>query len=121
MSLTVYGIHSYPHDFAVTKIDAPLDQCAFLLDFGRKLERRRWLFRRNKWIGITVGLLVPVVHLGEHDGGFVIGLSRGEPYFTDMPKLWKQHFGSSSARTIPQVDGLKIVADFGKHFPNDCS
>jgi hypothetical protein len=35
MSLTEYEIHNYPHDFAVTKVDAPLDQCAFLLDFDR--------------------------------------------------------------------------------------
>lgn len=103
MSLTVYGIHNYPHDFAVTKVNAPLNQCTFLLDFSRKLERQRWLFRRNKWVGITVGLLVPVVHLGERHGGFVISLSRGEPYFTDIPKLWKQHFGTSSSREIQQA------------------
>jgi hypothetical protein len=121
MSLTVYGIHNYPHDFAVTKIDAPLDQCAFLLDFSRKLEKQRWLFRRNKWIGITVGLLVPVVHLGEHNGGYVIGLTRGEPYFIDIPELWRQHYRTSSSRNIQEADGLEIVADFGKHFPNDCT
>lgn len=121
MSLTVYGIHNYPHDFAVTKVNAPLNQCTFLLDFSRKLERQRWLFRRNRWVGITVGLLVPVVHLGERHGGFVISLSRGEPYFTDIPKLWKQHFGTSSSRDIQQVDGLEIVADFGQHFPSDRS
>jgi len=29
MAMTIYGIHNYPHDFAVTKIDAPLAECAF--------------------------------------------------------------------------------------------
>jgi len=121
MSLTIYGIHNYPHDFAVTKVDAPLNECAFLLDFSRKLEGVRWLFRRNKWIGVSVGLIVPVVHLGERHGGFVIGVSRGEPYFSDIPKLWKQHSGTSGSRVIQKVDGLEIVADFGRHFPSDCS
>ena len=121
MSLTIYGIQNYPHDFLVTNVGAPLEQCAFLLHFGRKLERVRWLFGRNKWIGFTVGLLVPVVHLSERKGGFVIGVSRGEPYFTDILKLWKQHSGTSSSRTITEADGLEVVADFGRHFPNDCS
>ncbi|NOU12148.1 MAG: hypothetical protein HOO98_19340 [Nitrospira sp.] len=121
MPLTIYGIHDYPHDFSVTKVGAPLEQCTFLLDFSRKLKRIRWLFGRNNWIGPTVGLIVPVVHLSERQGGFVIAVSRGELYFADIPKLWKQHTGTSSARVITEADGLEIVADFGRHFPNDCS
>jgi hypothetical protein len=35
--------------------------------------------------------------------------------------LWKQHSGTSSSRTITEADGLEVVADFGRHFPNDCS
>ena len=121
MSLTIYRINNYPHDFPVTKVDAPLEQCAFLLDFDRKLGRVRWLFGRNKWIGFTVGLLVPVVHLSERNGGYVFGVNIGEPYFSDIQKLWKQHSGISSSRTIIQGDGLNIIADLAKHFPNDCS
>lgn len=121
MPLTIYGIHDCPHDFPVTKVDAPLEQCAFLLHFSRKLERVRWLFRRNKWVGLTVGLIVPVVHLSERQGGFVVGVSRGEPYFTDIPKLWKQYTGKSSTRVITKADGLEIAADFGRHFPSDCN
>jgi hypothetical protein len=121
MPLTIYGIHNYPHDFLVTKVDAPLEQCAFLLDFGREIERVRWLLVRNSWIGFTVGLIVPVIHLSERKGGFVIGVSRGEPYFGDIPKLWRQHAGASSSRTITEADGLEVVGDFGRHFPNDYS
>ncbi|MEZ0232564.1 MAG: hypothetical protein ACAH12_06970 [Methylophilaceae bacterium] len=120
MSLTIYGVNNYPHDFLVTKVGAPLEQCAFLLDFGRELEKVRWLFGNNRWVGFTVGLLVPVIHLGERKGGFLIGLSLGEPYFTDIPKLWKQHSGTSSSRTITENDGLGVAADFGRHFPSDC-
>ena len=121
MPLTIYGIPDYPHDFLVTKVDAPLEQCVFLLDFRRKIERVRWLLVRNSWIGFTLGLIVPVVHLSERNGELVISVSRGEPYFIDIPKLWKQHAGARSLRTIIEADGLEIIADFAKHFPSDCS
>ncbi len=121
MSITIYGIHNYPHDFLVTEINAPLEQCAFLLDFGRKLERVRWLFGRNKWVGFTVGLIVPIVHLSESKGGYAIGVNLGEPYFADIQNLWKQHSGAISSRTITKIDGLEVITDFAKHFPNYCS
>lgn len=122
MPVTIYGIQNYPHDFLVTKVDAPIEQCAFLLDFGRKLGKRRWFFgKKNRWIGPTVGLLVPVMHLGEKKGCLVIGVTIGEPYFTDIPKLWKQHSVTTSSRTFQQSDELQVLADFARHFPNDCS
>jgi len=121
MALTVYGFHNHPHDFAVTKVDAPLDQCTFILDFSRPLEKRRWLFGRNKWVGVTVGLLVPVIHQGEKAGGFVFGVNRGEPYFADLPKLWKKHHGSKRTPGSSPVGGLEVIADFATHFPDDCS
>lgn len=121
MSLTIYRIHDYPHDFALTKVDAPLNQCAFLLDFSRRLEKVRWFFGRNRWVGITMGLIVPVVHLSQRQGEFVISVRRGEPYFIDIPEIWKHHSGTTSSRVVQQADGLEIVADFGRHFPNDCA
>jgi len=121
MPLTVYGFHDRTHDFAVTKIDAPLDQCKFLLDFGRSIERRRWFFGWNKWVGVTAGLLVPVVHQGEETGGFVFGIDRGEPYFADLPKLWEKHSGSRRTVRSSPVEGLELIADFATHFPDDCS
>ena len=120
MPLTIYNIPNYPHDFLITKVDAPVEQCVFLLDFGRKIERVRWLFFRNSWIGFTVGLIVPVIHLSEKKGGFSIGVNHNESYFSDIPKLWKQHAGQNSSHTISESRGLEVVADFGKHFPNDC-
>src|SRR5689334_13101907 len=91
MALTVYGLYGRPDDFAVTKVGAPLEECAFILDFTRPLEKFRWLGVHNKWIGVTVGLLVPVVHYAEQSGGFVIALRYGELYFVDIPRMWKEH------------------------------
>jgi hypothetical protein len=121
MALTLYGFNNRPHDFAVTKADAPLEDCVFLLDFTRPLEKIHWLGVSNRWFGLTVGLLIPVVHQGEEKGGFVIGIHRGQPYFTDFPKLWRKH--RSTERTIkskPVVSELDIIADFSRHFPEDC-
>ena len=120
MPLTIYGVHEYPHDFLITKVEAPIEQCVFLLDFERSIERVRWFFVRNSWIGFTVALIVPVIHLGQQKGGFFIGVRYGESYFADIPKLWMQHAGKSSSRPITAVSGLEVVADFGRHFPNDC-
>lgn len=120
MALQLFGFHGRPHDFAVTKADVSLEECVFLLDFTRPLGKLRWFGTWNKWLGPTAGLLVPVAHQSEKSGGFVIGVSRGEPYFSDLQKLWRKHYGLSRALVAPPSDGLEVVADFGRHFPQDC-
>ena len=120
MALTLFGFRDRPYDFAVTKAGAELGDCAFLLDFSRPLERLRWLGVTKRWIGVTVGLLVPVVHQGQDKGEYVIGINRGEPYFVDIPKLWREHYGTRRTLRSEPVDGLSIVAEFGRHFAEDC-
>jgi len=120
MSLTLFGFNDRPHDFAATKAGAALEDCAFLLDFTRPLERIRWFGITNRWLGITVGLFVPVVHKGQDKGGLVFGIRRGQPYFEDIPKLWREHSGTRRKIRSEAVDGLEIIADFGRHFPEDC-
>ena len=120
MALTLFGFHDRPHDFAVTKARASLEDCVFLLDFLRPVERIRWLGITNRWLGLTVNLLVPVVHKGQDKGEFVIGLHRGQPYFEDIPKLWRQHYGTTRTIKSEPIDGLEVIADFGRHFPEDC-
>lgn len=120
MALTVYAFHAYPHDFAVTKIGAPLEECSFLLDFSRELERvRRFRTFGMPW-GPAIGWMVPVVHVAQESGEFVVGVARTEPYFADLPKLWKQHRGFARELRAPAAGGLEIVADFGRHFAEDC-
>lgn len=119
MSLSLFGFHEKPHDIGASKYSVTPDECVFLLDFSRPLERIRWFGVRNRLFGPTLALLVPVVHIGEKSGGFVFGLSRGQPYFEDIPKLWRDHRSASRALAGDAVDGLQIVADFGQHFPED--
>ena len=120
MALQLFGFHERPHDFAATKADVLLKDCVFLLDFSRPLGRLRWLGALNKWVGFTVGLLVPVVHQAEQSGRYVISVRRGEPYFVDIPNLWKKHYGSKIAPVTTPIGGLDIIADFARHFPEDC-
>jgi hypothetical protein len=120
VALTLYGFPNHPQSFAVTKTNAPLDQCVFFLDFSRPLKRIRWLLGINKWVGVTVGLMVPIVHLGEEEGGYVFGVNRGEPYFADLLKLWKENYRVRRSFPVAPVDGLRVIADFATHFPQDC-
>lgn len=117
MALTLYGFHDFPNDFAVTKIDAELDDCSFLLDFSRPLQRTRWLGIPNKWIGPTVALGVPIVHHAEQQGSFIIYVGASDPYFSDLQTLWKKHSGRKRDVISPPVGSIDIVADFGRHFP----
>lgn len=114
MALTLYGLHGRPHDFVATKAGLPLEQCVFFLDFSRRLEKIRRFA-----IGPAVGLLVPVVHEGEQTGGYVISVRHDEPYFRDLQTLWKQHYREQRTRMAPPVEGLRLIADFGTHFPQD--
>lgn len=120
MTLQLFGFHERPHDFAATKADLPLEECVFLLDFSRPLKRLRWLGIANEWLGITTGLFVPVMHQSEQSGGFVISVRRGDPYFVDIQRLWKEHRGLQRTLVVSPIDGLELVADFGRHFPEDC-
>lgn len=120
MALQLFRFHGRPHDFAVTKANVPLEDCVFLLDFSRPLGRLRWLGTVNKWVGITVGLLVPVVHHAEQAGGYIISVHRGEPYFSEISNLWKEHYGSKRTLVATPIGGLDIIADFANHFPEDC-
>lgn len=120
MSLQLFGFHGRSHDFAATRANLPLDDCVFLLDFSRPLKKLRWFGVVNQWLGITIGLLIPVVHQSEQSGGYVISVRRGEPYFSDIQELWRKHYGSTRTLTASPIDGLELIADFGKHFPEDC-
>jgi hypothetical protein len=110
-----------PQDFAATKVDAPLEECAFLLDFSRPLRLSRWLGFWNRHIGIALFAAVSIVHRGEDEGGYAFGLWRSQPYFTDILKLWKQHYPAKRVMVEMEqrANGLQVIADFARHFPED--
>ena len=117
--LTLFGFRDRPHDIAATKVDATVEECVFLLDFARPLARLRWFGVANRWLGATVVLLVPVVHQGQHKSEFVISVHRGQPCFEVIPQIWRDHRGAARSIRSKPADGIQIVADFDRHFPND--
>ena len=119
MPLQLIKLHEYPNDTAVTKVGSLVTDGAFFLDFCRPLEHLRWFGVQNSWVGFTFALLVPVVHQSEHIGGYVIGVRRSDPYFSDLRALWKTHYPSKRTPTTTVADGLRIVADFAIQFPED--
>ena len=43
-----------------------------------------------------------------------------EPYFIDIPNLWKKHYRFKRTLVATPIGGLAIVADFARHFPEGC-
>jgi hypothetical protein len=112
MALQLIKLHAHPNETAVTKIGGVVTDGAFFLDFSRRLERIRWLGVHNRWVRFTVGLMVPVVHQGEGAGGYVIGVSVNDPYFSDISALWKANYPSKRTPPNSAADGIKIISDF---------
>lgn len=120
MGLQLFGYHKRPHDIGVTKSNLPIQDCVFLLDFSRPLGKLRLFGIVNRWLGPTICLSVPVVHLSEDIGGYVISVQHNEPYFVDLQKLWSENRGYVRTSSMPPIDGLEMIADFGTHFSEDC-
>lgn len=119
MATQLLQFNEYPNDIAVTKTEFVLDG-VFFLDFSRPLERLRWFGILNRWFGFTSALFVPVVHQGEHHGGYVVGVHRSDPYFKNVLELWRARYPSKRNPPEMGADGLKIIADFAIQFPSDC-
>jgi hypothetical protein len=115
MALTLFKFHDIPDEIAVSKIGLfEKDGATFFLDFSRPIQvvSRRF--------GFADGIAVPVVHVGQSKGEFVIGVHRSDPYFKDLRKLWKQHYPRNRPAHPAESAGLQIAAAFGTHFPDDC-
>lgn len=119
MALTIYAFHNHPTAFAVTKVDAPIEECPFFLDFTKPLKKYRWLGVHNSWVGFVVALGVPIFHIGHDGGGYQIGVHRGDSYFKDIISLWKKNYPISRSPLSQEADGIDVIADFGRHFPEN--
>jgi len=125
MTVGLFVLNAYPDRIAVSMtvntIDSLRLNSAFFLDFSRPLKIHRWLGVRNHWIGIAGVLTVPVIHHGEQNGSYVIGVGRSDPYFKDLRKLWKDRYPEKVSSPPSKADGLQIITDFATHFPDFCT
>jgi hypothetical protein len=116
MGVTLFKFHDIPNEIAVSKIGRfEKDGTTFFLDFSRPVEvvsRRFALF--------ADGIAVPVVHIGQSKGEFVIGVHRSDPYFNDLRQLWKRNYPRKWPAPATDSAGSEVAASFGMHFPDDC-
>jgi hypothetical protein len=120
MTLQFFELVTHPNQIAVSKIGSVAENGAFFLDFSRPIEILRWFVVPNRWFGLAIALFVPVIHQGQKQGEFVIGVHRSEPQFADLRALWKTHYPSSRTLPTTEADGFQIIADFAAQFPEDC-
>ena len=120
MTLRLFELSGYPNQIAASDTDSFVPGGTFFLDFSRPLEQRRWFGVANRWIGIPIAVFMPVVHEGEHNGGYVVGVHRSNPSFAQVRALWKERFPSKGLSPTTEADGLKIIADFAAQFPDHC-
>jgi TPR repeat protein len=127
MTVVLYELASHPGEIGISKIDPPVIDGAFFLDFSRPLRviTRRCFGILNGWIGsvaelgvpVVHQLGVPVVHEGVRAGDFLVYMHCTDPRFSDICALWRTRHPSN--RIAPGVAGagLKIIADFAVQFP----
>ena len=120
MALTLCTYDDYANAVGVTKADVQGGGSDFMLDFSRRLHKVKWLGFANRWVGVIAALEVPVVHLSETHGEFAVTVPRGDPRFKDIQTLWRKHFGTTRTLELPPIGELEVIADFAKHFHEDC-
>lgn len=119
MPLLLLQLGAHPTEIAATRLDACVEGGAFFLDFSRPLGRLRWLGGWNRFLGLTMSLLVPVVHQGESSGRRTIAVDRGDPYFAELQRLWKERYPLVRPAPVSEVPASRIAEDFVTQFPDD--
>jgi TPR repeat protein len=127
MTVLLYELASHPGEVGISKIDPPVVDGAFFLDFSQPLRviTRQCFGISNSWVGnvtelgvpVLHQLGVPVVHEGVRSGDFLVYMHRTDPRFSDIRALWRtRHPSNRAARGVADA-GFKIIADFAVQFP----
>jgi len=119
MALQLSELPDHPGLIAATKIGVFVTGAVFFLDFSRPLQPLWKPGLLIRWFRSPIGVLVPLVHEGEHSGSFVTGIHRSDPCYTQVHALWKKHYPSAPQSPAHEATAQKIFVDFGKQFPED--
>ena len=121
-TVRLFELPNHPGRVALSKLDSFVVGGTFFLDFSRPLEKlkRLWLVGLNRRFGLTIALVVPVIHETESDpGGYIVGVHRSDPAYDVVRDLWRTKYPSKSEPPTQPLQGLKIIADFARQFPDD--
>lgn len=122
MPLLLVQLGAFPAEIAATKSEACRKGGAFFLDFSRPLERVRWCGVWNRRLGVTMSLVVPVVHQGQQAGGRAVFVERGDPYFAELQRLWAERFPATRpAAAAETATAAQVECDFAAQFPADAA
>lgn len=121
MPLLLLQLGAHPDEIAATQRGECVEGGAFFLDFSRPLHRLRWLGAWNRWVGVTMSLVIPVVHQSEDRGSRTIAVDRGDPYFAELQRLWKERFPRQRAPGPSSATAAQVEADFATQFPDDAA
>jgi len=119
MPLLLLQLGAHPTEIAATKLESCIEDGAFFLDFSRPLGKLRWLGAWNARVGFTMSLLVPVIHQAEARSNRSIAVDRGDPYFRELQRLWKERFPSGRPAAVSSATKTEIANNFAAQFPND--
>lgn len=119
MALQLSELPEHPGLIAATKIGVFVTGGVFFLDFSRPLQPLWNPGLLIRWFRSPIGVLVPLVHEGEHSGSFVTGIHRSDPCYAQVHALWKKHYPSAPTSPTHEATAQKIFVDFEKQFPED--
>lgn len=122
-TVLLYTVPDFPDEVGVSKVDPPVEDGAFLLDFSTPLRLTRSFFgKRNPRIGAAVDLQVPILHQGQRvsdQNRFMIRVDSRDPRFSQIRALWKKRYPASLTPKASAVSGIKVLVDFYTQFPDD--
>jgi hypothetical protein len=117
MPLLLIQLAAHPDEIAATFTEACLPNGAFFLDFSRPLARQRFCGVWNARVGITMALVVPVVHQGQAQGRLVIVVDRGDPYCKELQRLWQERYPTARGNPGSLAASSQVMVDFETQFP----
>jgi hypothetical protein len=116
MPLLLLEVAAHPGEIAATQVGRCIRGQTFLLDFSRPLRAERWCGVWNKRFGYLMALHVPVVHEREAAGTRTITVDRGDPYFAELQRLWRERHPRHRPAPAGGIDAPDVAADFALHF-----
>lgn len=106
--LHLYEVVGFPGRIAIGRVQLPIEDGVFFLDFTRPLlTLGRWLVHAYE---------VPVIHAAETAGSRALRISRGHEILEDLRDLWAAYYPGQAYPVSLQRTAARIETEFRAHF-----